>query len=75
MIITCAFILQNGILSELEDGKIDNQHSHLFSVIMFFLIPVFIFSGIGIIVTNSSKSVMSLVINSPILYLGLTYVL
>ena len=66
-----AMILAHGILKELQDDYIDNKPALNMSFWMFLLIPYFMFSGIGIISTDSKKG-LGCILNSPIFAVFLT---
>jgi hypothetical protein len=81
-IIACEIILlSHGIAKELQDDYIDNEPAFYCSIWMFFLIPFYIFSGVGIISVKPRKIIGKL-ISSPLfgvfssiiyLYIGDTY--
>ena len=74
LVLVEAMILAHGILKELEDDYIDNKPALYMSFWMFILIPYFMFSGIGIISTDSSCGI-GCVFNSPVFAVALTVIM
>jgi len=67
-------ILSHGLSKELQDDIVNNEPAFNFSIWMFFLIPMFVLSGIAIISCETTKNLGGLV-NSPIFNSLLTYVI
>ena len=54
--VTCEALILGSLLFELEDGVIDDERTVILSLGLFFLIPIFVFGGVGVIASRISTA-------------------